>query len=168
MPAMETECTPTVMQSCSHQPGASSEAVVSAYKQTEKRFKPSKATRGQAAQELLLRDVIDFARPEDSAACDRLLRVPVSCDAPPWLQNSRVYALRGRDGFRFICNPFSDADQLRWAEAALCTWNEPPNLTNLNLHHGQCHALWQQHQQDPQQSMLSRLRLSMSLARIPD
>jgi alkylated DNA repair protein alkB family protein 1 len=86
--------------------------------------------------------------------------VPLPEGTPEWLHSStRVYLLRGVDGFRLLRSPLSAAQQLQLVEAALSEWIEPPVITNLNLHHGPCARLWSRHreQSDPDGSLLARL-----------
>ena len=86
--------------------------------------------------------------------------LPLHEDTPEWLRSgTRLYLLRGVDGFRLLRSPLSAAQQLQLAEAALSEWIEPPVVTNLNLHHGPCARLWSRHleQSDPDGPLLARL-----------
>ena len=59
--------------------------------------------------------------------------------------------------FRLIRCPFTTLEQLRLAEEALREWVEPPNVSNLDAHHGPCRALWDTYLRTPSSSLLARL-----------
>eukprot|EP00316_Scyphosphaera_apsteinii_P024644 CAMPEP_0119335598 /NCGR_PEP_ID=MMETSP1333-20130426/89913_1 /TAXON_ID=418940 /ORGANISM="Scyphosphaera apsteinii, Strain RCC1455" /LENGTH=331 /DNA_ID=CAMNT_0007346187 /DNA_START=24 /DNA_END=1019 /DNA_ORIENTATION=+ len=121
------------------------------YREVEKSFKPYKDGRRNGS---IQGGVLDFACPE---ASDQMVSVPVSQDAPDWLQSAKMFAICGMDGFRFIRCPFSPLEQLDLARSALCDWTEPPNVSNLELHYGSCRGLWDEHRRDPQNALLARL-----------
>ena len=112
---------------------ATAPAPPNAFRAAEKRFRRCGTADPSAVSTLA--DAIDFARPETNTPANLALleTVAVDADAPAWLRDARVYALRGVDGFRFICSPFSAAAQLEWARTALRSWAEPPDgVTNLD------------------------------------
>ena len=134
-----------------------------AFKAAEKRFKHCKDDGSGTLDSRCTEDLIDFHSPEANTPENRRLLEQVAVDesAPAWLRDARIYALRGVDGFRFICSPFTPTAQLGWARQALQSWVEPPSVTNLSEssdtqqvgHTG----LWAAHQQSGSGSPLSRV-----------
>lgn len=80
-------------------------------------------------------------------------------DAPAWLVNADIYSVRGADGFRCIRGALSPSQQLELAERALCEWAEPPNDSNLALHHpaDERRGLWARRTREDRDSLLPRL-----------
>lgn len=103
------------------------------YRAAEKRWRQSDG---------LEAELIDVER---EAGDERVLRVPVSDDAPGWLRGARVFRLGGVDGFWLLRNPFSPEEELRWCAAALCAWAEAPNESNLLATHGPLRDVFADH-----------------------
>eukprot|EP00967_Tisochrysis_lutea_P093982 scaffold136305_cov33-Tisochrysis_lutea.AAC.2 len=105
--------------------------MASAYRQAEKRWRVASASDAE---------VVDVDRWDG-----RVRALPPRADAARWLQSARVYELEGAEGFRLLRSPFSPLQQLRLCAAALCEWAEPPNESNLLLHHGPVSRLFDAH-----------------------
>lgn len=58
----------------------------------------------------------------------------------------RAYAVAGRPGFAFVCNPFTEAAQSDWVQRSLREYPRPGNVCNLDAHESGVHegkSLWQ-------------------------
>jgi len=121
------------------------EEVGNVFRKTEKRFKgvgqhQMRRKKKDSAPALPWGEVLDFHILESNSAPNRALikeaqRQDVEC-SPSLPRVTRMYTLHDTPGFFFIPNPFTDEEQLRWADRCVREYVEsPPGVTNLAAHY---------------------------------